>query len=76
MALNSQTRDSATTMVRGLSITINLELISKVENLPLGVQCIKEDKSSSVIAKKSFFTSDEKWIEDKNGVKRESLPYP
>ena len=76
MALNSQIGVSATTMVRGLAISISSELISKVTTLPLGIQWRIEDNTNSVITKKNFITADEKHIEDKNGVRRESLSYP
>jgi len=75
MDLNPQERTSSTTMVRGLSITINTEVIDRVTTLPLGVQWRKEDKAKSTLAKKSFFTKDEKPIEDKNGIRRERLPH-
>lgn len=76
MALNCHVRANATTMVRGLSITINLEMINRVKTLPLGVQWRKEGKSSNDLAKNNLFIDDEKLIEDKNGVRRESLLYP
>lgn len=76
MALNPQARTSSTTMVRGLSITINPEVINRLTTLPQGVQWRREDKASSTFSKKKFFLNDEKPIEDKNGVRRESLPYP
>ena len=36
VALHSQAYDSVTTVVRGLEITITLEIISRVTTLPLG----------------------------------------
>ena len=36
----------------------------------------KEDKAISTFAKKNFFLRDEEPIKDKNGIRRESLPYP
>ena len=74
MALNSQ--DSATTVVRGLVISLNPKIINRVTTLPLGIKWSKEDKSTSVIAKNNFFTANENPIEEKNGFRRESLPYP
>lgn len=38
VALNSQTEDSATIVVRGLVISLNLEIISIVTTLPLGIK--------------------------------------
>ena len=43
--------------------------------LPLGVQWSKKDKAVGVTTKKNLFIHREKPIEDKNGVRRESLPY-
>lgn len=74
MALN--TKVSATTMVRGLIITISPDIISRVKNLPLRIQWRREDKRENSISKDNFFTAHEKPIEDKDGVRRESLPYP
>jgi len=47
-----------------------------VTTLPLGIQWSKEDKALSVTTRNNFFILKEKPIEDKNGVIRESLPYP
>jgi len=76
MALNPQQRTSGTTMVRGLYVTINPNMISNVTTLPLGIQWIKEDKVNNTFDKKEFFLNDENPIEEKNWVRRESLPYP
>ena len=62
-------------MVRGLAITLSLKIISIVTTLPLGVKWVKE-RIPSTIAKKIFFLPVEEYIEDKNGVRRESLKYP
>jgi len=63
-------------MVRGFSITINPEVINKVTTLPKQVQWRREDKASKTCVNKNFFLSDEEPIENKNGVRTESLPYP
>ena len=63
-------------MVRGLSIELTPELISRITTLPLGVPWRKEDKGNSQTAKKKFFLEGEKSMEDKNGIRRASLPYP
>ena len=63
-------------MVRGLSVTITPERISRITTLPLGLQWRKKDKGSSTYAKKKFFFEDEEPIEEKNGIIRESIPYP
>jgi len=76
MSLTPQAIINATSMVRGLSITITPEIISKITTLPLGMQWRNEDKASNTFAKKKFFLRDEEPIKDKNGIRRESLPYP
>lgn len=76
MELQSQGEDSATTFFRGLAISLIPETISRVTTLPLWIQWSKEDKEVSVTGKKNFFIQREKPVEDKNGVRREILPYP
>lgn len=76
MALHSQEQDSGTTLFRGFSISLNLETISKVTNFPLGIIWNKEDKKVSFATRKYLFLSKEKSVEDKNGVRRESIHYP
>jgi len=49
-------------MVRGFSITINPDVISRVTKLPLGVKWRKEDKANNTFAKKMFFLNDENQI--------------
>ena len=66
----------ATVVLRGLSIDLTPELISRSTTLPLGVPWIKEDKGDSQIAKNKLFLEGEEPIEDKNGVRKTSLPYP
>lgn len=61
-------RASTTAIVRGLSVTIMLESISKITTLPLGLQWRKEEKSKNTLAKKGFLLEGEEPIEDKNGV--------
>lgn len=76
LSLVPLTRVHASIVVRGLSIDLTRELINKVTTLPLGVQWRKDEKGDSQIAKRKFFLEGEKPIEEKNGVRRESLPYP
>lgn len=76
MELHSQGEDSSTIVVRGLVISLSPETISIVMTLPLGIQWSKEDKAVSVATRNNFFNQREKYMEDKNGVRRESLPYP
>jgi len=73
--MNSQTEDSDTTVVRLLPISLNLEIISRVTTLPLGINWRREEKATSLTSKTNFFTANENPVEDKNGVRREILPY-
>lgn len=76
MALHSQGEDNGTTIVRGISIHLNVEIIKKLTTIPLGFLWGKEDRTIAIIDKKTFFLPKEKQVEYKNGVRRESLPYP
>ena len=66
----------ATVIVRGINIDLTPKLISRVTTLSLGIPWRKEDKVNSQMAKMKFFLEDEEPTEDKNGVRRDSLPYP
>jgi len=70
------TRASANVVVKCLSVAITPEVISRITTLPLGLPWRKEDKTNNTLAKKSFFLEGEEPIEDKNGDRRESIPYP
>ena len=63
-------------MVKCLSIELIPEIIGKITTLPLGVPWRKEDKGNNQISKKKLFLEGAEAMEEKNGVKRESLPYP
>ena len=63
-------------MVRGLAITHCLEIIRRVITLPVGIKWGIEHKTTSTTAKNNLLTTNEKPIKYRNGVKRESLPYP
>lgn len=76
MALNSQTKDNSTVVVRGLAMSLNPIIISKVRTLPIGIKWSREDKSTSITTQMNFFTANENPVEDKNGVRRESLYFP
>lgn len=76
MAIHSREGDSATTIVRGLSIHFNANIISRVTKIPLGLRWDKEDRTEAIIAKNNFFLPEENPVEDNNGVRREILPYP
>jgi len=76
MSLIPQARVSAIVVVRGFSVKITPESIRKITTLPLSLQWRKEDKASKALAKKNFFFEGEEPIEYKNGIRRESIPYP
>lgn len=76
MDLNSQIEDNATIVVRGLTISLSPETISRVTTLPIGIKWSREEMFISVTNKNNLFIANEKPIEDKNGVWRENLPYP
>jgi len=73
ITLNSQIEDSSTTMMRGLAISLSPKLISRVETLPLGIEWGREEKIASATTKKNFFTTNEKFVNEKNGVRKENL---
>jgi len=62
--------------VKGLSVVITPKVIRRITALPLGLPWRKEDKDNNTLAKKKFFLEGEEEMEDKNGVRRESIPYP
>jgi len=76
LSLIPLTRTSATVMLKGLSVAITLEVISRITTLPLGLPRRKYDKGNNTIAKKIFFLEGEEPMEDKSGVRREIIPYP
>lgn len=63
-------------VIRGHSIDLTPELISRITTHPLGIRWRKEDKGDSQVSKRKFFLQGQEHTEDKNGVRRESLPYP
>jgi len=70
------TRTHATITIRGLSIEITPEFISRVTTLPLGLPWSKDEKIIGQVAKRKFFQDNETPVEDKNGIGRASVPYP
>lgn len=74
LSLIPLTGTHATAMVRCLSIELATELIIKITTLPLGVPWRKVEKGDSQTAKKIFFLEGEEPVEDKNAVRRTSLP--
>jgi len=76
LSLIDLTRTHATTVVKFLSVEITPEVTSIITTLPLGLPWRKEDKGNNTLAKKKLFLEGEEAMQDKNGVRRESLPYP
>jgi len=76
LSLIPHTRTHATTMVKVLSIEISLEVIGRITTLTLGLPWRKENKGNIQIAKEKLVLEGEEATEDKNGVSRESMPYP
>lgn len=76
LSLIPLTRTHATTVVKGLSVEITLEVIGRITTLFLGLTWRKGDKGNIQLENKKFFLEGEEAMEDKNGVRRESLLYP
>lgn len=74
MSLKPESKTHATVNFRGLTLEVAPELISHVAGLPLGLPWSKEERSLGQAAKKAFFLPEEHPVEDKNGVRRASLP--
>ena len=55
---------------------ITPEFISRVNTLPLGLPWTKDEKRIGQATKKNFFHNSEHPIEDNNGIRRKSIPYP
>lgn len=75
LSLVPHIRTHATITIRGLSIEITTKFINKVTILPLGIPWSKDKKLIGQVAKKKFFQDNETPIEDKNGIRRASIPY-
>ena len=58
-SLTPHSRIHATPIVRGLTIDLILELISRVTTLPLGIPWRKEVKADRQVAKRKFFLEGE-----------------
>lgn len=76
VSLIPHSKTHASVSFRGLTMEIALEFISKVISLSLGLPWSKEEKPLGQVSKKTFFQADEHPIEEKNGIRRKSIPYP
>jgi hypothetical protein len=62
--------------MRGMIIKINESSTSRVSSMSMGLPWDKEERQEVINAKNAFFLPNEKFDEDKNGIKRERLPHP
>jgi len=74
MSLRPHSKTHATVSFRGLTLELTPDFINRITDLPLGLPWSKEEKSLGQVAKKTFLQPEEHLIEDKNGVRRTSLP--
>jgi len=76
LSLVHHTRTHATVTIRGLSIEITPEFINRVTTLSLGLPWSKDEKIIGQAAKRNFFQDNKTLVEDKNGIRMASVPYP
>jgi len=76
MSLRPHSKTHATVSFKGLIIELTPKFISRITGLPLGLPWSKEEKPLGLVAKNTFFQPDEHPVEDKNGIRRTSIPYP
>ena len=76
MSLRPHSKTNATVSFKGLTLELTPYFISRITCLPLGLPWSKEETPLGQVAKKTFFQPDEHSVEDKNGIKRTSLPPP
>ncbi len=76
LSLVPHTITHATITIRGLSIKITHEFISRVTTLPLRLPWSKDEKIIGQAAKRKIFQDNETPVEDKKGIRRASVPYP
>jgi len=75
LSLIPHTRTHGTITIRGLSMEIIPEFISRVTTLPLGLLWSEDEKPIGQAAKKKCFQNNETPVEDKTGIRR-AIPYP
>ena len=76
LSMVPHTRTHATVTFRGLSMEITPHFINRVTTLPLGLPWSNDEKPIGQATKKNFFQNNETPVEDKNGIIRDSIPYP
>jgi len=76
LSLIPHSRTHATVTLRGLSMEITLEFIRRVTNLPFELSWSKDEKQIGKYAKKNFFQPNEHPVEEKNDIRKTSIPYP
>ena len=76
LSLVLHARTHATITIRGLSIEITPEFISRVTTLPFGMPWSKDEKIIGQATKRKFFQDNETPVQYKNGIRSASIPYP
>lgn len=76
LSLIPHTRTHAIVTIRGLYIEITPEFINRDTTLPLGLPGNKDEKIIGQASKRKIFQDNETPVEDKNGIRRDSVPYP
>jgi len=76
LSLKAHSKTHATISFRGLIIELTPDFINRITSLPLGLPWSKEEKPLGQVAKNTFFHPDEHPMEDKNYIRRTSIPYP
>ena len=73
ISLTPLTRTNATTLVKDLLVEMNLEVISRITTLPLGLPWRKEDKGNITLVKKRFFWKERSQWRKKMGLEGREL---
>ena len=76
LSLVPHSKTHATFTFRGLTMEITQGFINRVTSLPLGLPWSKDEKPIGQCAKKNFFQNNEHLVEDKNGIRWTTIPYP
>lgn len=74
MSLRPHSKTHAIVIFRVLTLELTPDFISRITGLPLGLPWSKKEKSLGQVAKKTFFLPEEHPLEDKNEIRRTSLP--
>lgn len=72
--ITPHSKTHATVTFRGLSVEITAIFITRVTTLPLGLPSSKNEKPIGQTTKKNLFQNNETLVEDKNDIRRASIP--